>query len=709
MKLNVRLTLINTTVTIVLIAITATVILTRSSTLQREAAMENMNNLAASTAKDIQARTQNYDIVAKTLAQIMNNYQSVEESLRRSRYDETMRGLLQENDNFVGIYTVWRPNVIDQQGDYISHVTRESGQIELKPYSGYQEALASLSPEDTISNPIPRTIQGRETFVFDIRVPIILPNGSVIGLVGIEIDIDPLQPIVQNLRPYDTGHATVYAHDGTIVAHYNPAQRGTRFQQTSIGVLGQSGVDTVLASISSGKPATILSNNQILVSYPYYIGNVQTAWTVMILAPLATVLSPINALMRFAIFFLVGGGIAAAVVIFFTSNSLAKRIVRISERMEDIAEGEGDLTKRLTIYAKDEIGDMGRHFNETLDKISNLVVNIKRQSADLFDIGAELSANMADTAVTVNKIAANIQNVKHQASQQADSVSQTNATMLTITTSIEKLNRHIETQSLNISQSSSAIEELLANIASVTQTLIKNGENVKKLAQASDMGRTGLQEVSTDIQEIAKDSEGLLEITAVMENIASQTNLLSMNAAIEAAHAGESGKGFAVVADEIRKLAESSGEQSQTIANVLKKIKESIDKIANSTDAVIDRFEAIDKNVKTVSEQEDNVRYSMEEQSTGSQQILEYISKLNDITQIIKDDSGEMRIGSRTIMDESKNLETVTQGITNGMNEMASGADMISSAINRVSVISGENKRHIEVLVSEISKFKVAE
>jgi methyl-accepting chemotaxis protein len=667
-----------------------------------------MNNMAASTGKDIQARIQQYVIVAKTLAQIMNNYQSVEESLRRTRYDETMRGLLQENADFVGIYTVWRPNVIDGEGEYSSHFSQETGRIEIRSYRGYQEALNNLSREDTVSNPVPRTIQGRQTFVFDIRVPVVV-DGTVIGLVGIEIDIDPLQPIVEHLTPYDTGHATIYAHDGTIVAHYNPAQRGTLFQQTSVGVLGQEGVDTVLASISSGKQATILSNNQILVSYPYYIGNAQTAWTVMILAPLATVLSPVNALIQFAIIFLVGGAIAAGVVIFFTSNSLAKRIVRISERMEDIAEGEGDLTKRLTIYANDEIGDMGRHFNETLDKISNLVVNIKRQSADLFKIGGELSTNMTDTAVTVNKIADNIQDVKKQAGQQAGSVSQTNTTVITMTNSIEKLNRHIETQSQNISQSSAAIEELLANIASVTQTLIKNGENVKKLAQASDVGRTGLQEVSTDIQEIAKESEGLLEITAVMNNIASQTNLLSMNAAIEAAHAGESGKGFAVVADEIRKLAESSGEQSKTIANVLKKIKESIDKIAKSTDAVIDRFEAIDKNVKTVSEQEDNVRYSMEEQSTGSQQILEYISKLNDITQIIKTDSGEMRVGSRTIMEESKNLENVTQVITSGMNEMGTGAELISSAINRVSVISNENKRHIEVLVSEISKFKVAE
>jgi methyl-accepting chemotaxis protein len=276
-----------------------------------------------------------------------------------------------------------------------------------------------------------------------------------------------------------------------------------------------------------------------------------------------------------------------------------------------------------------------------------------------------------------------------------------------ITVNIDKLNGHIDRQTASVSQSSSASEEMLANIPSVTQTLVKNAENVKDLTEASEVGRSGLQEVSTDIQEIARESEGLLEINAVMENIASQTNLLSMNAAIEAAHAGEAGKGFAVVADEIRKLAESSGEQSKTISTVLKKIKDSIDKITKSTDGVLNKFEAIDTEVRTVSDQEENIRNSMEEQSTGSQQILEAISKLNEITQLVKGGSMEMLEGSKEVIQESKNLELATQEITNGMNEMATGADQINVAVSQVNTISGQNKENIDVLVSEVSKFKV--
>jgi methyl-accepting chemotaxis protein len=249
---------------------------------------------------------------------------------------------------------------------------------------------------------------------------------------------------------------------------------------------------------------------------------------------------------------------------------------------------------------------------------------------------------------------------------------------------------------------------MVANVNSVTATLIKNAANVKTLKEASEVGKGGLQEVSADIQEIARESEGLMEINSVMENIASQTNLLSMNAAIEAAHAGEAGKGFAVVADEIRKLAESSGEQSKTIGTVLKKIKGSIDKITLSTENVLTKFAAIDTGVKTVAEQEDNIRSAMEEQGTGSKQLLQAAGDLNDLTRQVKGGSEEMLVGSKEVIQESKKKKKATHEITGGMNEMASGADQINIAVHHVNDLCGKTSEGIGILMKEVSRFKVA-
>jgi methyl-accepting chemotaxis protein len=444
-----------------------------------------------------------------------------------------------------------------------------------------------------------------------------------------------------------------------------------------------------------------------LILYPFTIGETGVQWSLMLGTSKGEILEEVTALTVFTVILAAAAAVIAAVIIFVFSIRITKPIVNMALTLKDISEGEGDLTKTVINNSKDEIGDLARYFNETLKKIKNLVAVIKKQSITLSDIGNELAGNMTETAAAVNEITANIQNIKGQVINQSASVTETYATMEQITINIDKLQDNVDRQSNSVAQSSSAIEQMLANIHSVTQTLIKNADNVEELLGASEVGRSGLQEVAADIQEIAHESEGLLEINAVMENISSQTNLLSMNAAIEAAHAGEAGKGFAVVAEEIRKLAENSGDQSKTISTVLKKIKGSIDKITMSTDSVLNKFKAIDSGIRTVSDQEENIRNAMEEQSTGSQQILEAIGQLNEVTQMVKDGSEKMLEGSRQIIEESKNLELVTGEINNGMNEMSAGADQINTAIDRVNAISGENKGNIEVLVKEIAKFKI--
>ena len=404
----------------------------------------------------------------------------------------------------------------------------------------------------------------------------------------------------------------------------------------------------------------------------------------------------------------------AALLVFFTVvislmvSRLLKPIGFFTSLLASFAEGDFSIAvPKQYLKKKDEMGQMAESFKDTTEKMQALVRVIREQAGSLSHIGDELASNMTETAASVNEITANIKSMKTRAASQAAGVNETGEAMEHIMQSINNLNDNISVQAESVSQSSSAIEQMLANIHSVVETLVKNTANVNTLAESSEVGRTDLQTVSSDIQEIARESEGLLEINAVMENIASQTNLLSMNAAIEAAHAGEAGKGFAVVADEIRKLAESSSEQSKTTADMLKKIKASIDTITQSTAVVLERFELIDREIKTVTSQEQMIRSAMEEQQVGSKQILESIGRLNELSTLVKRESEDMAQKGREIISGSENLEKITQEIVNGMTEMAAGADQINTAVVRVNEISGENKRNIVTLSGEVTKFKV--
>ncbi|AEF82555.1 methyl-accepting chemotaxis protein [Leadbettera azotonutricia] len=724
MKLKFRLTLIMVALVVVVVGVISVVLLFRASSMQGKSAREILEYQTGMYAKLLQARYEVYYDTVQTLCQVFNGYEDVPVENRREQYDDMLKSVLDSNANFVSLFTIWKPGVIDgndaayantpgsdESGNYITMYTRQSGTVEKKAYIEWRPLIAALDSTPDMSNPVYTTVAGQKAIVGDIRVPIIRDkDNAVIGLIGVQMNYNASQEVVLGIIPYNSpkGSAGLYANDGTIVAHHVAARIGEKFQTASLGTLGAQGVkDIEDISLKGGKPVMVESNGLFIESYPFVVGKTTLPWTVTAIIDTGTVLADVTAMERFAVILVIIAVILSVIIVFFVATLIVKPILNVTLTLKDISEGEGDLTKTIDIKGNDEIADLSKFFNATLKKIRDLVATIKKQAAALFDIGNELAANMTETAAAINEITANIQSIKGRVINQSASVTETNATMEQITVNIDKLNGHVDKQTESVAQSSSAIEQMLANIQSVTTTLIKNAENVKNLTDASEMGRGGLQEVATDIQEISKESEGLLEINAVMENIASQTNLLSMNAAIEAAHAGEAGKGFAVVADEIRKLAENSGEQSKTISNVLKKIKESIDKISKSTDAVLNKFESIDSGVKTVADQEENIRNAMEEQSEGSKQILEAVAKMNEITQQVKGGSEEMLEGSKQVIAEGKNLEMATQEITNGMNEMATGADQINIAVNQVNTISGNNKDNIDILVREVSRFKI--
>jgi len=440
--------------------------------------------------------------------------------------------------------------------------------------------------------------------------------------------------------------------------------------------------------------------------YAVYIPSAN--WHLVSTVPRAVVFANTNRLVRVLLFLVAGLLLIAAAVTAFITRRMVKPLGYIVNALRIISD-KWDLTALVDEQKTgsiSEIAEISEVFNLTMEKIRSLIGTIKYKVNGLNHTGFELSANMDKTSKAVRDITSNLDGMRTLMVKQEAGAEEAGKAVGDIKENIDSLNIIIEEQTESVNISSSAIEEMTANIHSVTQTLAENGKNVGVLTEASENGKTGLQTVAQEIREIARDSEGLLEINSVMNNIASQTNLLSMNAAIEAAHAGEAGKGFAVVADEIRKLAESSGRQSKTTAAMLKKIKTSIDNITKSSDEVLARFGAIDSGVKTVSDHEQNILHAMEEQETGGRQILESVSRLRDITASVKKGSEHMAESGRTLVKETDEFIKTSQETVAGMNEILSGVNRITASINHVNDMSLENTRSFESLKRETEKFK---
>ena len=543
-----------------------------------------------------------------------------------------------------------------------------------------------------------------------ISVPIYDNNHQIVGILSADIDGLWLSGQIKDIVVGQTGYCYILGFTGIAIAHKNSDAVKNR-----LNMVEKSKTDESLVSLGLFAQRAIDSDKSEVGTYIYngvkniasYTEMKSSGWTIVITAPYNEFMGTVNSLRTSMIGIGVVILVIALIIVYLIAGAMVKPVQTAVDVLKNIAQGEGDLTVRLPVTGNDEVTDLSEYFNETIVKIGTSIRQVGINSNTMEEIGNELASNMAETASAVHQISANIDGVKQQAMTQAASVTETAATIEEIVRTIKQLNTSIETQAASVAQSSSSVEQMVANIASIGQTLDKTDEVVKDLTAATGDGKATLVTSNSVTQKIAEESGSLMEASSVIQHIASQTNLLAMNAAIEAAHAGEAGKGFAVVADEIRKLAEESSMQGKTITTTLKTLSGEIETLSASSKTVEAKFNAIFTLAEQVKEMSARLTEAMDEQENGSKEVLTAIKSINTVTVEVQAGSEEMLKGSESVAGEMQKLDALTRIITDSMNEMASGAVQISNAIQEVSEITQKNKRSIENLAEEVGKFKV--
>ncbi|MDR1220839.1 MAG: methyl-accepting chemotaxis protein [Treponema sp.] len=727
MKIGAKLVVVISIFNIIGISVLACVTVIQSEREISRLADAQAKSIARESGERISRWFEGYIGLARALSYIMEGYKTIPAAERREQFNMMIKQMLAANPALIAVYTNWSPNTLDgmdaeyantpgadDTGRFIPAWNYIDGELVVNPIVGFGWDMVMQTPlfkSEHILDPAVYPRQDGDVLIANMGDPIKdKDTGAVIGLSGVSLGLSQIQAIAAEIKPFGDGFALVFSSGGIVAAHTDERRLGVNMRESEADTFGPF-LNTMVDAVSKGSAASFSyrpSQSKTTIQYysmPFFIGRVPQPWTLVVGVSRNTIIAPVYHMIGVCLVIGVLTILMMSAGVVFMARSISRPISRAMTTLKDIA--EGDLTKKISVSSQDELGDLARYVNFMVDKIKTLVVSIKREATTLSETGGELGEHIAGTAASINGITETIQSVTSQSGSQEASVKGAGETMGEVVKNIGGLNIQIQKQTECVNQSTSAVEEMLANIQSVTQTLMNSEGNITNLADASEIGRTGLAEVSGDILEIARESAGLLEINAVMQNIASQTNLLSMNAAIEAAHAGEAGKGFAVVAGEIRKLAESSSAQSKTISGVLKRIKGSIDKITKSTEGVLLKFEAINDGVRKVIEQEANVRAAMEEQGAGSKSILESINSLQEITGEVTRGSQAMEGKSRKVITESRELEMIAKEINGDMREMSSEADQIRQAVKLVDDISVNNKKQIETLMSEVSRFKV--
>ena len=521
--------------------------------------------------------------------------------------------------------------------------------------------------------------------------------GEVIGVIGIDINLTDLTSFISSTRIGDSGYCMLIQNDGLILADPKHADYNLK-------MLSETGVPAFneIDKMKESSAFIMLDGKRWKVSV---FSLTELEWKVALLIEQDEILSLFYTLLKNMILI----GLFMFVLYFTLAFIFAKALKRYFKRLETVFGkiAEGDLTDRVKIKKNNEIGRIMMNLNAAIEHSHAMIVTLKEEADKMSIIGSRLSSSMEETAAAIRQIGENVKGVKEKAMSQAAGVTETVATVEQINGRLSRLVSSIEMQAESINESSAVITHMAENTVKIAKTLNENNELIKTVYGQTKVGKDGARTANEIVKQIAEKSESLLEASQIIQNIASQTNLLAMNAAIEAAHAGESGKGFAVVADEIRKLAEGSNLQGKQIAAVIKETTEIIRNITEAGSRAEKTFIDVYDLVSQISEKEDSILEVMREQEENGKQVLDAIKRINGVTSEIDSASAEMLEGGTQIEQEMQKLAEITLETTDSMNEIASGADQITAAVAEVSDITQKNKTSIENLSNEVSKFKV--
>lgn len=521
-------------------------------------------------------------------------------------------------------------------------------------------------------------------------------NGKTIGFFCGVVSIDTLISSVQDISVGTTGLGFLLDGDASIIASTKDEARMT----TTL-------LEETKKQINYSKTGEFWINEDKSSTLVAFGPIANTPWTLGITIEGEEVHKTGSDITTALTFF----GICSLLILMLTISFIVIKTLKPLKIVEDtilgIAEGNADLTKRIAVNTNNEIGSVVQGFNSFTGKLQHIVTDIKKSKEDLSLAGNKLQNSTTETVTAIVQIKANIEDVNKQMLNQVSSVEETAGAVNQIASNIASLERMIETQATGVIQASAAVEEMIGNINSVNNIAEKMVGAFSILQSNAAEGMSKQTTANEKIEQIKEQSEILNEANLTIANIASQTNLLAMNAAIEAAHAGDAGKGFSVVADEIRKLSETSTLQSKNIQEELKKIKESINGVAIATSDSSNSFHSVSSGIVETNELVQQIRNAMLEQTQGSKQISEALHSMNDSTTEVRTASSEMSEGNKAILEEIKQLQEATFRVKDSLDQMNKGAEKISDSGHILKTINTDIDNSIYNIGNQIDQFIV--
>lgn len=677
LNLNTKILAVILTITLVVMGIVVALLTSKSSEHITTISTELAETVAKEKANEANQRISNAIIAARTLAETMEAVVKDNNSLTREQANTIIKRLLEENPEYLGILVAFEPNVFDgkdseyvnapghdETGRFIPYWNRISGEIDLEPCVEYDEWDYYQLPKKLNNEVIIEPYVFEGALLTDICVPIHDADENVVGVACIDVNLYDMNKEMKNIKLFDSGYGYLLSNSGQYITHpndlllgyskpteidvemvKNDAENGSN--DFLIGKVTEEDLRTLeqfkdnqaknkevweqlLDRVKNGEEGIVeafdpYSNSEsYIINTPVNLGTTDTPWGFVVSVPKDEMLVAVGQMKNIGLIAILMALVLLGVVV----TTAVRKMLRPLHELEDASRrlAQGNLNIDLSnIKSNDEIGALANVFQQMANNIKDMIIAIQEKTELLTNSSNQLKLNAQQTAAGANETA---------------------ATMNEISMTVQQVTN--DTQGV-------------ADVANDTSNVANEGKvNLEDVSQQMQKISTGFIEINQSISELTNHTNQIGQIVDLITQIAEQTNLLALNAAIEAARAGEAGKGFAVVADEVRSLAEQSSKSALDIKELIEEVQHSSTKVDN---IMATNSGDVEEGTKTV-------------QNTTDQfvNIIDSIEVLSDKVLQVASATEQMSAGVQ-------NVAAATEEQTASMEEVSAAVDLLDEII----------------------------